>query len=383
MEERIRGLLRDRAEDVPARLDMPGRAQTRARRRMAFTMGAMTLAVAALVVGTVVGVRQLAAPDVPAKPHPTLVPITHHNGDIVGLTPVPSKHEGLMAIDPSTGHRHMLLDCPPATDANCEVSYGTWSPDGTKLAYLGKRFLSGKPTAGEMGIYVLDLSTGTSSEISPCPNADCYSRVTVPWLAWSPDGSRIAVADPQGISLMNPDGTDRTRLTTDSNNRGITKIRGITWAPDGARLAYSNGRDLLTIAADGSDGAILLQGAALPGNLVHPAWSPDGSKIAFRSVVPLHKYVHRMPHYRNQIWVMNTDGSGRTKLFETLSFNSVESSSRPVWSPDGTKLAFVLDTAGHRRGRAQYDLYVMNADGTDVQILFPGYLNAATWQPVP
>ena len=74
-----------------------------------------------------------------------------------------------------------------------------------------------------------------------------------------------------------------------------------------------------------------------------PDWSPDGTKIAFVS--------DRDGNF--EIYVMNADGSGQTRLTNnTILDNS------PDWSPDGTKIAFysVRDTQG--------DIYVMNADGS-------------------
>ena len=75
-----------------------------------------------------------------------------------------------------------------------------------------------------------------------------------------------------------------------------------------------------------------------------PAWSPDGTRIAFASV--------RFGNY--EILVMNADGSGVTRL---TNHSAIDSS--PTWSPDSFKIAF----SSRRDG--QYEIYSMNAaDGT-------------------
>ena len=101
-----------------------------------------------------------------------------------------------------------------------------------------------------------------------------------------------------------------------------------------------------------------------------PAWSPDGAKIAFVStrdstletwqetdddgnVIPRSRL-----SINKEIYVMNADGSGQTRL--TIELASDDS---PAWSPDGTKIIFRSD-----RDRDCCDpsaqVWTMNADGT-------------------
>ena len=89
---------------------------------------------------------------------------------------------------------------------------------------------------------------------------------------------------------------------------------------------------------------------------VGPAWSPDGTKIAF---VKLTYYNQDLNSSWGVIWVMNADGSNKVKLTgDTEKFNS------PTWSPDGTKIAFA---GPENKG----DIWVMNADGSN-RINFTG-----------
>jgi Tol biopolymer transport system component len=94
-----------------------------------------------------------------------------------------------------------------------------------------------------------------------------------------------------------------------------------------------------------------------------PAWSPDGTKIAFSS-------------YRDgdsKIYVMNADGSQETNLtnkhYTSLSryrddhYPALDSS--PSWSPDGTKIAFSGGRLRFTAGRyGDVDIWVINADGS-------------------
>jgi Tol biopolymer transport system component len=94
----------------------------------------------------------------------------------------------------------------------------------------------------------------------------------------------------------------------------------------------------------------------------NPAWSPDGTKIAFRA----------QRDGNDEIYLMNTDGSGQTNLTQT-----VASEEDPAWSPDGTRIAFDSDSS------TNYDVFVMNADGTGRENLTedPGGDYSATWSP--
>jgi Tol biopolymer transport system component len=75
-----------------------------------------------------------------------------------------------------------------------------------------------------------------------------------------------------------------------------------------------------------------------------PAWSPDGSKIAFDS--------SRDDPY-GEIYVMNVDGSNPTRLTSNSGYDI-----NAAWSPDSSEIAFQTDRDGN------FEIYVMNADGS-------------------
>ena len=83
--------------------------------------------------------------------------------------------------------------------------------------------------------------------------------------------------------------------------------------------------------ADGSGPTRLTNNAAAD---VEPAWSPDGSRIAFAST--------RDGNF--EIYVMNADGSNQTRLT-----NNAAADDQPAWSPDGTRIAFKSNRDGIER----------------------------------
>jgi Tol biopolymer transport system component len=84
----------------------------------------------------------------------------------------------------------------------------------------------------------------------------------------------------------------------------------------------------------------------------NPAWSPDGSKIAFDT--------DRSEPGNLDVWVMNADGSAQHPVAASPALDAL-----PAWSPDGRQIAF----ASERSGKSKRRVYVMNADGSGVRLL--------------
>ena len=199
-------------------------------------------------------------------------------------------------------------------------------------------YVSGR--SGTTDLYLMDVANGRSHAITR-DRASAFSPV------WSPDGTRIAFAS-------NRDGLGTNVWVVPSGGGTPVKytLSGGTspdWSSDGARIAYatySNGTtDIWVMNADGTGQTrITSTGGAWEGE---PAWSPDRTKIAYTSA----------SGGPSQLWVMNADGSNPVQL---TGLTDGGTSFSPAWSPDGTKIAF----ASFRNGRQ--DLYVMNADGTNL-----------------
>lgn len=180
------------------------------------------------------------------------------------------------------------------------------------------------------------------------------------------------------LYLMNPDGSNRQKLPTIGQ-----ELRDPAWSPDGRQIAYiawegdPNSEPAATriivsqiflMNNDGSD-AIQITHFKKPGfaetnYLSDLAWSPDGKKLIFSSN---HEGSGR---YDSPLYTINVDGSDLQRLTDSTWFTMT-----PAWSPDGTKIAF----ARGRKFAAPWDLFVMNADGSDLVRIQTGNNN---WNPV-
>jgi len=146
------------------------------------------------------------------------------------------------------------------------------------------------------------------------------------------------------ISVMNGDGTGHVQLTSDT-----CYDERPAWSPDGTRIAFghsywsSPGMDAMEIYVMHADGTERVRLTVNDAYDSLPAWSPDGTRIAFAS----------RRDGNGEIYVMNADGSRQTRL----TFGTAEDLS-PAWSPDGTRIAFASERDGN------WEIYVMNADGS-------------------
>ncbi|HSJ28017.1 MAG TPA: hypothetical protein VLB67_07375 [Acidimicrobiia bacterium] len=153
-----------------------------------------------------------------------------------------------------------------------------------------------------------------------------------------PDGrivfGRITRVDPlygQVVALfaVDPDGKSLVQLTEDDTAFPA-------WSPDGSRIAYTvklpdGSVQIATMAPDGSDDRVLTSG---PGIRAWPSWSPDGSWIAYGYSPTLPD----VPGWHTVIYRMNADGSDQRLLGRDDTFDR-----EPRISPDGSSVLFVRD----------------------------------------
>ena len=174
--------------------------------------------------------------------------------------------------------------------------------------------------------------------------------------SWSPDGSKIAFASGSDIYVMEPDGGGRANLTNSPDDDFSP-----TWSPNGDKIAFlsrgQGGSDIHVVDADGTGRGNLTN---VPGAYIDLAWSPDGAKIAFASNRAGSSQAPETPFTPPewQLYVISADGSGETRL----TFDGTVNVS-PTWSPDGTRIAFQSDRDGDP------DIYVVNSDGTGLSQL--------------
>ncbi len=195
--------------------------------------------------------------------------------------------------------------------------------------------------------------------------------------ALSPDGTRIvfdsnrrrAEGEPLNTSdlfVMNTDGSEQTLLTRGSS---------ATWSPDGKMIAFhasasgtghpikpdpgaaTSDNDIFVMNVGGSP-----QQPSKPRNITNspaaidddPDWSPDGKKIVFTSHGVTDNPINSSTA---EIYVLDVGGTGTPQRLT----NNAEEERAPAWSPDGKRIVFSC-----RRGGPDFEICVMNADGTGV-----------------
>lgn len=173
---------------------------------------------------------------------------------------------------------------------------------------------------------------------------------------FSPDGKKIAFdsdRNPGGsfqLFVMNADGSGQTQVTATNGSVG-----GSSWSPDGSQIAIndtSSGSNQIYIAnvATGTVGTALTS----VGSNTNPHWSPDGSKILYVSTA-CRTDGGPVCGGGESVYLMNADGSNQQNLTQAPIFDA-----DPAWSPDGSQIAFVRDLGGQN-----FNVFTANADGTN------------------
>jgi Tol biopolymer transport system component len=224
----------------------------------------------------------------------------------------------------------------------------------------------------------VSLSTGASTSI---PLVVTVPGAFVRDVAPSPDGTRLAFTVawyPVGSSLMdgdiyvaNVDGSALRRLTTEDD-----LDEQPAWSPDGTRIAFrtrrSGNTDIWVMGADGT-GQVNLMADLFPAASTEltPAWSPDGSRIAYASDID--SFAHP------RLWTMRADGGDkRLLLASSTAVAEPDIDREPSWSPDGSKIAFRRVGAGV----AGSDIMVATvATGAVARIAMAGVQVSPAWSP--
>ncbi|HEY0174282.1 MAG TPA: SBBP repeat-containing protein [Pyrinomonadaceae bacterium] len=199
-----------------------------------------------------------------------------------------------------------------------------------------------------LGTVVNNTASVTSAVPDPSPGDDSsMAAVTASADLFTPKSNGLVVfasdraftnsTQPTGLYTVRPDGTDEKYLP------GLPPFFSYpAWSPDGTKLAFNAGGDLKVANADGT-GAVTVA-KQVSGFNERISWSPDGSQIAYigsgsSGSVDTIRTIH----------VAGADGSGSTRL--PASPTSLEGAD---WSPDGTRFAYADGVS----------IYVMNLDGS-------------------
>ena len=195
------------------------------------------------------------------------------------------------------------------------------------------------------------LSLNPVSQTAKAASTTCVTKLADPFASSGRANGRILFTSDLGIYTMNADGSDRMLLTSGS---------GPAWSPDGTQIAFVRTEGLpvelgiYIMPLVGSNQRQISQDKGV-GSLT---WSPDGTQIAFVRTEGL--------RFENGIYIMNPDGSNQRRIAQEKDIRFLS------WSPDGTKLAFSSWDSGN--------VYLVNSDGSDQRIIkHDGY--STSWSP--
>lgn len=188
-------------------------------------------------------------------------------------------------------------------------------------------------------------------------------------LSWSADGRRLAYASQGGIWIVDADGGTPRRLTNHPAGSGDPRTasdRSPRVSPRNSWILFETGRsgnnDLMLVSDDGRRTSVIADGES---DESAASWSPDGQRIA---------YVERAPEYFSGVLkVMDIDPVTGMRKGEARELYRAKTDRgggwqirEPVWSPDGTMLAVVLQDSGWDK------IYLIPASGGSPKPLTDG-----------
>jgi TolB protein len=231
-------------------------------------------------------------------------------------------------------------------------------PEEARAAFLGQ---NGRISfcIGSSGYGINSVMPGGSGYREEVPN-DGGEYTCDP--AYSPDGKKLAFTSDQDEGNYDIYVKELTsgRVTQITKDQEWISDRRPSWSPDGDKIVFDDTNDIWMMDADGSNRTRLTDTPAV--HEWQAAWSPRGTKVAFQR--------------DDDIWVMDRDGSDRKNLTRTPDLEDRFAS----WSPSGRKIAWEKWSG---TDAATTDVWKMRADGSAKARLtsITGYDGTPAWSP--
>jgi Tol biopolymer transport system component len=247
-----------------------------------------------------------------------------------------------------------------------------WSPDGSKVLFQRC------PASGLCAVWAVNSDGRNARRLTPhCPPGGQTPKcVEDSQATYSPNGSKMAFVRLKTCcipDLMVADSDMRHPLALLKPGRPCGNPHEPAWSPDGSRIAFLElnetqikreprlGRAICIVNADGSHLHRITPWSLKAG--FAPDWSPDGRSILFRTMP--HVSVGGEPGPGGNLFTIRTNGKGLRRLTHLPPKVRVLMSGS--YSPDGRSIVFAT-TAGATPGLGLLpDLFVMSADGTDIR----------------